>query len=162
MSTQTITRPRRIRNRTRDALARYKINGLWHEHRLIGGKYKLFIKIGHKWRVCLNVELPVKQGQYIAHPLDGVCSECVAIYSELMRNAYQPCSECRVEAAAERAALLEDAGIPMGWGGMKATNTPALVNIGAMTTLNGTDAGYPRDIRRLDAQVVSTYETHCL
>lgn len=68
----------------------------------LGGRYRMELGWGNQWRLLMNDRLPVdRTGQLVAHPQDGVCSKCGYIYSHLMRNAGQPCDECRTEALAQ-------------------------------------------------------------
>lgn len=94
----------------------YTVNGIKHRRRMLGGKWRLEIRCNGKWCMCLNESLPERDGQYIAHPIDGRCDTCNGIYSHLMRNAGQPCDECKLEAMAAMASAIEAAGIPLGWG----------------------------------------------
>lgn len=104
------------RKRKPGTVVRYKLHGLQHRQVLYGGRWRTEIKIGHKWRVVMNAELPRQGDQYIAHPQDGVCEKCGYIYSHLMRNAGQPCDECRLERIARRAeALHRLLGLNLGW-----------------------------------------------
>ena len=53
-----------------------------------------------------------------------ICNECGYAYGNLTAET---CSECRVQKMAEAAAVLEKAGIPLGWGGCGKDTGPAHV-----------------------------------
>lgn len=100
----------------RGEVVRYTMHGIKHRQVSIGGKYRTQIKLGSKWATVLNQELPAKDGQYIAHPQDGVCGECNHIYTHLMRNAGQPCDECRLQNMAELGQRIQDEyAVDLGW-----------------------------------------------
>lgn len=112
------------KGRKRGTVVRFAVNGIRHRQTWKGGRWRTEIKILNKWRVLVNDQLPTdSDGQYVAHPQDGVCEICGHIYSHLMFGARQPCDECRLEQIMERARKLEQAGIPMGCGHHHKDNT---------------------------------------
>lgn len=69
-----------------------------------------------KRRICVNcVTYRPLRGQ--KKKLGEIwCGKCGHIYTELMVTGEHTCSECQLEALAERSKRLEEAGIPLGWG----------------------------------------------
>ena len=66
----------------------------------------------------MNVVLPCNhRGDWLAHPIDGVCSVCGCLYAELITGTSSLCSECKLEHNARISRVLERRwGIDLGWG----------------------------------------------